>query len=74
MTLEVNMTNTKYQNGTGNIEKSKKRSNPNILSRLFFWWMCPVLVTGNRRDVEEKDLIVPNKHYDSERQGDYFER
>ncbi|CAB3237240.1 unnamed protein product [Arctia plantaginis] len=64
----------KTENGTGNIGKSKKRYSPNIFSRLFFWWMCPVLVTGNRRDVEEKDLIVPNKHYDSERQGDYFER
>ncbi|XP_059049414.1 ATP-binding cassette sub-family C member 4-like [Achroia grisella] len=36
--------------------------------------MCPVLIKGNKREVDEKDLIVPNKQYDSERQGDILER
>ncbi|KAJ0181179.1 hypothetical protein K1T71_003264 [Dendrolimus kikuchii] len=53
---------------------TKKRSNPNVFSRLFLWWVCPVLIKGNQRDVEEKDLIIPNKSYDSEKLGAYLER
>lgn len=52
----------------------KKRSKPNPISRLFLCWVCPVLVKGNRRDVEERDLIVPTKKYDSDRTGDRLER
>lgn len=52
----------------------KKKVNPNILSRIFLWWVCPVLVTGNKRDVEEDDLVVPSKAYSSSKQGDKFER
>lgn len=52
----------------------KKRSKPNIISKLFMCWVCPVLVKGNRRDVEESDLIVPAKKYDSDRTGDRLER
>lgn len=52
----------------------RKRKKPNILSRIFIWWICPVLINGNRRDVEEEDLIVPSKRYNSEKQGEYFER
>ncbi|CAH0600505.1 unnamed protein product [Chrysodeixis includens] len=55
-------------------ETPKKRHKPNIFSTIFIWWMCPVLINGNKRDVEEEDLITPSKAYDSERQGDYFER
>lgn len=64
-------------NGIANTENEnvpKKRSNPNFISRLFICWVCPVLVKGNRRDVEERDLIVPAKKYDSEPAGDRFER
>lgn len=52
----------------------KKRSNPNIISRLFLCWICPVLIKGNRRDIEERDLIVPAKKFDSDRTGDRLER
>ncbi|KAJ8734039.1 hypothetical protein PYW07_014590 [Mythimna separata] len=52
----------------------RKRKKPNILSRIFIWWICPVLINGNRRDVEEDDLIIPSKRYNSEKQGEYFER
>lgn len=61
-------------NGNADKEKIKKRSKPNIFSRIFLWWICPVLITGNRRDVEEDDLIIPSKNFDSDTQGDYFER
>ncbi|XP_026726077.1 multidrug resistance-associated protein 4-like [Trichoplusia ni] len=65
------------QNGTtirSAPETPKKRHKPNIFSKIFLWWICPVLVTGNKRDVEEEDLITPTKAYDSEKQGDYFEK
>lgn len=52
----------------------KKRIKPNILSKFFLWWVCPVILTGNKRDVEEEDLVVPGKVYGSKRQGDQLER
>ncbi|CAG9783021.1 unnamed protein product [Diatraea saccharalis] len=52
----------------------KDRKKPNILSRIFFCWICPVLVTGNRRDVIEDDLIVPSNIYNSKQQGDKLEK
>ncbi|XP_053600748.1 uncharacterized protein LOC128669719 [Plodia interpunctella] len=58
-----------YANGT-----EKKRNRPNIFSRIFLWWVCPVLIKGNKRDVEEDDLIVPTKQYDSQKLGDDFEK
>nr|ADH16740.1 ABC transporter family C protein ABCC2 [Heliothis virescens] len=60
------------QNAEGAALKTYKK--PNILSRIFLWWMCPVLITGNRRNVEESDLIPPSNLYNSERQGEYLER
>lgn len=64
-------------NGITNTNKEnvpKKRNNPNILSSIFLCWVCPVLRKGNRRDVEERDLIVPAKKYDSDKTGDRLER
>lgn len=66
-----NKNNGQYPADEGNYRKRKK---PNILSRIFIWWICPVLINGNRREVEEEDLIIPSKVYDSEKQGEYFER
>lgn len=59
--------------GSSSGPSQKKRNKPNIFSTLFFCWICPVLVTGNKRDVEEDDLIVPPKSYDSDKLGDYLE-
>ncbi|CAK1599799.1 unnamed protein product [Parnassius mnemosyne] len=36
--------------------------------------MLPVIYKGNVRDVEERDLVVPKKKYDSDRLGEKFER
>lgn len=55
-------------------ETKKKRKKPNVFSRLFLWWMCPVIITGNKRDVMEEDLIIPSESFNSDRQGEYFER
>ncbi|CAH0722570.1 unnamed protein product, partial [Brenthis ino] len=53
---------------------NKKRNKPNIISKIFICWVCPIFYKGNKRDVEETDLIVPTKQYDSEKLGDKFER
>lgn len=55
-------------------DANKKRNKPNIISRIFICWVCPVFYKGNKRDVEETDLIIPTKQYDSEKLGDKFER
>ncbi|KAL0850177.1 hypothetical protein ABMA28_012050 [Loxostege sticticalis] len=52
----------------------KQREKPNIFSKFFFWWVCPVIYTGNKRDVEESDLVVPSKVYNSKKQGEKLER
>ncbi|XP_046974021.1 uncharacterized protein LOC124540463 [Vanessa cardui] len=52
----------------------KKRNKPNIISRLFICWICPVLFKGNKRDIQENDLIIPSKQYDSDRLGGKLER
>ncbi|OWR51775.1 ABC transporter family C protein ABCC2 [Danaus plexippus plexippus] len=65
------MTGSKGQVG-GNVEK--KRYKPNIISRIFLCWVCPVLYNGNKRDVEEEDLVRPNKYYDSKFLGDTLEK
>lgn len=62
------ITNTKQEN------VPKKRSKPNFISRIFLCWVLPVLITGNKRDVEESDLIVPPKKNNSDRTGDRLER
>lgn len=72
--MENGGTKTSEANNKSNYNEKKKRNNPNIISRLFFCWMCPVLFNGNRRDVEEEDLVVPSKKYDSDRQGALFEK
>ncbi|XP_045761292.1 uncharacterized protein LOC123864713 [Maniola jurtina] len=59
---------------TDDSDKSKKRNKPNVISKLFICWVCPVLFKGNKRDVEEDDLIVPNKPYDSDRLGEKIQR
>lgn len=63
-------------NVKGNSEDKlhKKRNNPNIISRLFLWWVLPVVYRGNIRDIEESDLIIPTKKYDSNRLGENYER
>ncbi|KAI5646233.1 ABC transporter transmembrane region domain-containing protein [Phthorimaea operculella] len=69
------------ENGTkineNNMEstKPKKRKNPNVFSRMFICWVCPVLINGNKRNVEEEDLITPpSKQYDSHIAGEKLEK
>lgn len=68
----LNKMETKVKNADENV--TKKRNQPNILSRIFLCWVLPVIYKGNIRDVEESDLINPPKKYDSDLLGDRFER
>ncbi|VVC94160.1 unnamed protein product [Leptidea sinapis] len=52
----------------------KVRSKPNVFSSFFICWVLPIFLIGNKRDVEEDDLIIPNKPYDSEDLGEKLER
>ncbi|XP_041973788.1 ATP-binding cassette sub-family C member 4-like [Aricia agestis] len=56
-----------------NAQSERQRTDSNIFARFFICWVCPVLYTGNKRDVEEEDLVVPSRRYDSDRLGEKLE-
>lgn len=47
---------------------------PSLLSRLWFCWTFPMFYNGNKRDLEEYDLMPNKKIYDSKISGDILER
>lgn len=55
-------------------KKQPKEYKSNFLSRLFLCWMCPVFISGNKRDLEEEDLIKTSKKYYSDKLGDKLEK
>lgn len=63
--------NEKYQNET---KKSKSKSPPGLISRLLYIWTFPLFYNGNRRDLEDEDLVPTNKKYNSKIVGDDLER
>ncbi|KAI5634883.1 ABC transporter transmembrane region domain-containing protein [Phthorimaea operculella] len=66
---------TKINENNMESTKPKKRKNPNIFSRIFICWICPVLINGNKRSIEEEDLITPpSKQYDSHVAGEKLEK
>ncbi|XP_050359934.1 ATP-binding cassette sub-family C member 4-like isoform X2 [Nymphalis io] len=54
--------------------KPKKKSPPGLFSRLFFLWTFPLFYYGNRRDLEDEDLIPTKTVYNSKTAGDILER
>ncbi|XP_041974693.1 ATP-binding cassette sub-family C member 4-like [Aricia agestis] len=52
----------------------KPKSRPGLFSRLFYIWTFPLFTNGNRRDLEEDDLVSPKSIYDSKTVGDALER
>ncbi|CCH60433.1 hypothetical protein TBLA_0C06400 [Henningerozyma blattae CBS 6284] len=38
----------------------------NIVSKLFFWWVWPILTTGYKRTIQPNDLYITNKSMSSE--------
>ena len=57
----------------GNIKPTDKEV-PNLLSRLWFCWTFPLFYNGNKRDLEEHDLVPPKRIYESKTVGDNLER
>ncbi|XP_059049067.1 ATP-binding cassette sub-family C member 4-like [Achroia grisella] len=57
-----------------NKSSSSLKARPGALSRFFFCWMLPLFYYGNRRDLEEDDLVKAKEIYNSKRVGDELER
>lgn len=55
-------------------EKVSIQDPPGLVARLGFFWMIPAFFNGNRRDLEEYDLIAAKSIYDSKITGDKLER
>lgn len=47
---------------------------PNVFSRSLFCWMVPIFYYGNKRDLEEYDLVPTKSLYNSKVVGDKLER
>lgn len=73
-------TGTKSQGRTSkNKDKNEKKmpsekNVPSLLSRLWFCWMFPMFYNGNKRDLEEHDLMPAKRMYESKLSGDKLER
>ncbi|XP_038209218.1 multidrug resistance-associated protein 4-like [Zerene cesonia] len=50
-----------------------QKSVPGLISRVFYAWMFPLFLNGNRRDLEEYDLVPTKSIYDSKVTGDALE-
>lgn len=60
-----------------NFEKEKMKTPkeaPGRLARLMFLWTFPYFYNGNRRDLEEEDLVPTTSKYYSRTVGDELER
>ncbi|CAG9575807.1 unnamed protein product [Danaus chrysippus] len=55
-------------------EEHKKKTPPGIVSRLLFFWTFSLFYNGNRRDLEDDDLVPAKSIYDSKTVGDKLER
>ncbi|XP_026324225.1 multidrug resistance-associated protein 4-like [Hyposmocoma kahamanoa] len=65
----------KSKNGINNKKKMpSEKKLPSLLSRLWFCWMFPMFYNGNKRDLEEYDLMPTKRIYDSKFSGDKLER
>lgn len=71
-----------HSNVNGNASQGKNKSRrppsekspPGIFSRFLFCWMWPMFYYGNRRDLDENDLVPPKRKYDSKPVGDLLEK
>ena len=53
------------------VPNPRERTNP--LSKLFFWWVFPLLRTGYKKDLELNDIYNPLREDVSRNLGDYLE-
>ncbi|CAF4884021.1 unnamed protein product [Pieris macdunnoughi] len=54
--------------------EKRNPSPPGVFSRLFYVWTFPLFYNGNRRDLEDEDLVPTKDIYGSKRVGDALER
>ena len=54
-------------------QQNSRRENANILSKVFFCWMTPLLTKGYRKDLEEEDLFEAEREDQSKVLGDLLE-
>lgn len=59
---------------TENKKHVSEKKVPNVFSRLFYFWMCPMFYNGTRRDLDEDDLVPARDMYISKSVGDKLER
>ncbi|XP_045508072.1 ATP-binding cassette sub-family C member 4-like [Colias croceus] len=76
--VKLNNSNSKNKN-EDEWKKSKEtappqKSVPGLVSRMLYAWMFPLFVNGNRRDLEEYDLVPTKSIYDSKITGDALEK
>ncbi|XP_047540734.1 ATP-binding cassette sub-family C member 4-like [Vanessa atalanta] len=69
-----NDSSNKNEKQTEDTKKPKKKNPPSLISRLFFLWTFPLFYYGNRRDLEDEDLIPTKTVYNSKNAGDVLER
>ncbi|XP_026726076.1 multidrug resistance-associated protein 4-like [Trichoplusia ni] len=67
-------TKTEEKSGSKSSPPPEPKQVPNVLSRSFFCWVFPLFYFGNRRDLEEYDLVPPKQDYNSKFVGDQLER
>ncbi|XP_072936036.1 ATP-binding cassette sub-family C member 4-like [Epargyreus clarus] len=73
--MGVKQKKDKTQKETAEIKKENgPKSPPGLFSRLLFCWTFPLFYYGNRRDLEEFDLVPARDIYDSKRVGDKLEK
>lgn len=66
--------NTSENNVKNNKKMPSEKKVPSLLSRLWFCWMFPMFYNGNKRDLDEYDLMPTKSIYDSKLSGDKLER
>ncbi|XP_045760841.1 ATP-binding cassette sub-family C member 4-like [Maniola jurtina] len=65
---------TKNDAKSNESKEPPKKQPPGMFSRLLFIWTFPMFYFGNRRDLEEYDLVSARTIYDSKTVGDELER
>ena len=64
----------KNEKNQKNNNQPQKKTVPGLISRLLYIWTVPLFYYGNRRDLEEDDLIPTKPTYNSKNVGDDLER
>ncbi|VEN61103.1 unnamed protein product [Callosobruchus maculatus] len=55
------------------LKKLNKYDRTNIISKIWFCWMCPFFVKGWKKEIDEEDIDRHRRKHDSERLGNKLE-